>query len=605
MGKAARLSGTKAALRLTALVLALGVSAGQVRALDLQLVVPEGAPSGLAGALRAASTLVQAVDEGDTGRDTILSAARADYARLTGVLYARGHFGSVVRILLDGREAADISALALPAQVRRVEVRVDPGPIFRFARLEVAPLAPGTALPEAARSGEPAGVPAMRAAVRAGVDGWRDAGHPTAQAGRQQITADHRANTVDARFAIEPGPPARFGRMALRGNEVTREGRIREIAGFPEGVRFTPAELDRVAARLRRSGAFSAVSIREGAEVNPDGTLDIEVVLSEAPLRRFGAGAELTTDRGLALSGFWMHRNLFGGANRLRLDGRIDGIGGSLNGIDGRLGLRFTRPGTFGPDNDLSLGAEVRREERPGYRANVLELDASLTRIFSERLTGSVGVTYWALGVQDGFGNRSFRILSVPATLTWDGRDERLDPTSGLYAAITAMPFASLGGGWGGARTTADLRAYQAFGDEARVVLAGRLQLGALAGPATARMPPNLLFYSGGGGTVRGQRFESLGVTTGGTFTGGRSFLGLSGEARVKLGGNWGVAGFVDAGHVGRTALPGTDGNWHAGAGIGLRYDLGIGPLRVDVAVPVGGGGGRGVFFYLGIGQAF
>jgi translocation and assembly module TamA len=52
--------------------------------------------------------------------------------------------------------------------------------------------------------------------------------------------------------------------------------------------------------------------------------------------------------------------------------------------------------------------------------------------------------------------------------------------------------------------------------------------------------------------------------------------------------------------------LPLTDGDWHAGAGIGVRYQTGLGPLRLDVATPVtGAGAGQSVNIYIGIGQAF
>ena len=44
---------------------------------------------------------------------------------------------------------------------------------------------------------------------------------------------------------------------------------------------------------------------------------------------------------------------------------------------------------------------------------------------------------------------------------------------------------------------------------------------------------------------------------------------------------------------------------WHSGAGIGVRYDTPIGPLRFDVAGPAGGDTGEGVQLYLGLGQAF
>ncbi|MGR3586596.1 MAG: BamA/TamA family outer membrane protein, partial [Pseudooceanicola nanhaiensis] len=83
---------------------------------------------------------------------------------------------------------------------------------------------------------------------------------------------------------------------------------------------------------------------------------------------------------------------------------------------------------------------------------------------------------------------------------------------------------------------------------------------------------------------------------------GGRSFLGLSGEIRAKVTDSIGVVGFVDYGYV----SPGPDfsgGDDHAGAGIGGRYYTPIGPVRFDIAVPISGESGYGI--YVGIGQAF
>jgi outer membrane translocation and assembly module TamA len=102
--------------------------------------------------------------------------------------------------------------------------------------------------------------------------------------------------------------------------------RIVEIAGLPEGVTYSPAVLDRVTERLRDTGVFSAVALGE-QPLGPGDTMDIVATLTESPPRRFGFGAELSTDEGARVSAFWLHRNLFGGAERLRIEGEIRGIG--------------------------------------------------------------------------------------------------------------------------------------------------------------------------------------------------------------------------------------------------------------------------------------
>jgi len=57
---------------------------------------------------------------------------------------------------------------------------------------------------------------------------------------------------------------------------------------------------------------------------------------------------------------------------------------------------------------------------------------------------------------------------------------------------------------------------------------------------------------------------------------------------------------------VDTSSFIGSGAEYHSGAGLGVRYDLGgFGPLRLDLAVPVQGDTGNGLQFYIGIGQAF
>ena len=64
--------------------------------------------------------------------------------------------------------------------------------------------------------------------------------------------------------------------------------------------------------------------------------------------------------------------------------------------------------------------------------------------------------------------------------------------------------------------------------------------------------------------------------------------------------------GFADWGYIGAEAFPDFTGESHAGAGIGVRYKTGIGPIRLDVATPIAGASdGSSLYIYVGIGQAF
>ena len=83
------------------------------------------------------------------------------------------------------------------------------------------------------------------------------------------------------------------------------------------------------------------------------------------------------------------------------------------------------------------------------------------------------------------------------------------------------------------------------------------------------------------------------------------SLVNLSAEIRAQVRANIGVVAFADAGQVWADSGFTGDSGWQAGAGLGIRYRTPIGPLRFDVAGPVGGDTGNRVQLYLGLGQAF
>jgi translocation and assembly module TamA len=139
------------------------------------------------------------------------------------------------------------------------------------------------------------------------------------------------------------------------------------------------------------------------------------------------------------------------------------------------------------------------------------------------------------------------------------------------------------------------------------VILAGRVKVGSVVGADIADLPPNQLFLAGGGGSIRGYSYRGVGVETStGDVIGGRSLVETSGEVRARVTDSIGVVGFVDAGYVGEQSYPDFSEEMRVGAGLGLRYLTGLGPIRLDVALPLNRRSGDPSYaFYVGIGQAF
>lgn len=571
---------------------------------DVQLNVA-AADDDLRSVLSAASLTISLERDGADAPQDYVAAARADYRRLLTGLYSEGYYGGTISILVDGIEASRIDPLVPRASVQTVTLNVTPGPQFTFGRTDIAPLARGTALPDAFSTGQTARSDVVGDAAQSAVGAWRNEGRPLARATDQSITARHPDRALDVAVTIEPGPELTFGTIAVEGNTDVRTERVLAIAGIPQGT-FDPAMLERAETNLRRTGTFTSATVIEGDA--PDGsTLPITLSVVEQTPRRIGFGAEFSSVSGLTLSSYWLHRNLLGGAERLRIDGEITGLSGGTGGIDYSLGVAFLRPATFRQDTDFFANAVIEQLDEPAF----FQRDASIEAGILRRIHGDVELEYglgYATGeISDDLGDRTYSLLYLPLEGTIDRRDDAFDATSGYYANLAITPFAGLNGTDSGTRIFGDGRVYRSFGADDRVTLAFRGQIGSIIGADAGSVPASYLFFSGGGGTVRGQPYQSLAVDLGGgTEIGGTSFFGAQLEARVGVTDSIGVVGFYDTGFVGADEVPFENGAWHSGAGIGLRYDTGIGPIRLDVATPTtGDSAGERIEVYIGIGQAF
>lgn len=578
--------------------------------IDLNFTV-EGDDGTLAKLIRNSSLLANAQDEGRVTGQDLLAAARGDYARILGTLYDDGYYAVVINITLDGVEAAQVAPLDAPRVVRKVEVHVQPGPRYHYSRAEIAPVAPGSEIPSDYKKGEVARTGDIKRAANAGVTGWRDVGYAKARVANSEIVADSNNNTIDSQISLDPGPQLRFGKLTIRGEERMEPRRLRKIAGFPEGQRFDPEKVEDVRKRLRRSGVFSAITLSESDYVNPDNTLDMDLLVIEQKPRRIGGGFEYSNSDGLAVTGYWMHRNLLRGGERLRFDVGVSDIGSGTSGQDMTVGVRLDRPATLNPDTTGYVLATAERLREEDYDQDSATVGLGFTYIPNDRLTADVGLQYRALNVTDDNGDTRFRLLALPVSVTWDRRDEPTDAKRGFWVYGSVLPFYGLEESTGdGAQIIAEGRGYYSFGEDDKFTLAGRARIGTVVGPDIDEVPRDYLFYSGGGGTVRGQPFESLGVREipgpdGAVKTGGMSIVTLTAEARIAVREKIGIAVFADAGRVWSEGGWQGDNDWQGGAGAGIRYKTPIGPLRFDVAGPVGGDTGRGMQVYLGLGQAF
>ena len=582
-----------------------------------QVEIVTGSEGALDAAIRGASTLLADQDTPASGRAGLIAKARGDYQRIMGALYGEGHYAGAISIRIGGIEAARLAADAdLPDPVA-IRIVVDPGPVFRLGELRIANRAPPADDPgdlvEAPEeigfvAGEIARSRLVAQAEERLLEAWRQQGHAKAEISHREVIADHSTNTVDVVLTVSPGRRAVMADVAVTGTQHMDPQFVGRQSGLLPRAEYDPDDIERAQERLSRLEVFRALRLGAAESVGSDGSLPYTIFVEELPLHRFGVGATYSTIDGVGADGFWLHRNLFGQAERLRLDARIAGIGYPVDTaeFDYAFGGTLTKPGVFTPDTDLLAAIAAERTVLMPYTETSVSGRVGFSHLLSDEMSIEGAASYEHATFDDDFGTRQFSTAGGFGGLTFDTRDSATDATEGFFATVTAEPFYEFTYGNPGLRATAEGRAYFGFAEDDMFVLAGRFKAGVLVGPELGEIPPDRLFFAGGGGSVRGYAYRSIGVEgPGGIVTGGRYLLEASVEARARFSKDWGVVAFVDGGYVAADTFPGID-DLRLGAGVGLRYHTGFGPLRVDVAFPLNKRSGDPDYaLYVGIGQAF
>ncbi len=591
-------------------VLALGQTSRGAEIVPYDVTIPPSGDATVDGLVRQTASLLELREKARVGPFALVLRAREDVGRIQAVLNSQGYYGGKVAITVAGRplDDPDLPDLldALPAGQRAtVAVALSLGPVFPLGRVTVNGGPPPPAL------GLSPGAPARAADVLSAqtrlLTALQAAGHALARVSDPVATLEAGALNVD--FPVQPGPVVVIGAVSIAGLERVDEAYARTRLGLRPGERFDPLRIARARQDLLAAGTFASVVVEPGTATDPDGTLPVRVRVQERPLRVVNLGAAFSTDQGGSASFSWTHRNLFGGAEQLALSAAVTGLGGSANVQPGyALGAALTVPDWLQRDQKLSVSLNAFREFLRAYDRTGATLAATVTRPLWPRWTASLGLSMTQEQVVQESVTRDYSLAQLTAGLKYDSANDLLDPTSGLRASLTLTPTASFGG-IGQANfviAQAAVSAYLDLSGNGRTVLAGRALAGAILGAGPFDVPPDQRFYGGGSGTIRGFRYQAVGPQfPSGRPQGGTSVDAASIEIRQRFLESWGAVAFVDAGQVSEDGVPFT-GPIRVGAGAGVRYYTAIGPVRLDVAVPLNRRRKDDAFeLYIGLGHAF
>lgn len=533
--------------------------------------------------------------------------AEQDIPRFEAVFQSQAYYGAEIRYTLDS--TANPAAVVFQAQL---------GTQYHFGTVQVLPVAgqevPAELLPTPGELGVLPNAPALADAIAAG-DGTalallRERGYPAPKVAKRDVVVRHAQRTVDVTYHLDAGTRARFGPLREEGLVRVKPIVIESLVPWEVGAVYDQRPLTTLRNRLYDTGLFSTVAVQPEVEgMAADGTVPIVVTVTERPSRTIAVGVEYKTDEGPGTHFSWEQRNVHGLGRKLSLGATL---AMQLRDVHAEYRIdRFRRL-----NQGLTISGEIAQEDRDAYKGERIQALAMVDRKVSPQLTLGAGAGLRISQVEQNNITDAHQLIFFPMELRLDHSDDLLNPTKGYRLRTRLEPYFGLSG-----QPPVFLKADAEFSHYLRLgsfetadgetldnwVLATRLHVASILGAARDDIPADIRLYGGGGGSIRGYAFQSVGpLDADDDPLGGRGLGELSVEIRKRLTKNFGIVGFIDGGSVLESSMPKLADPVQWGAGAGLRYFTPLGPLRFDVAVPLNPRDvDAGFQIYLSIGQAF
>lgn len=346
------------------------------------------------------------------------------------------------------------------------------------------------------------------------------------------------------------------------------------------GERYDPTEMRQVYRTLIQTGLY------ENLEMTPrpsgDGEITIDVKVEEAGFRQLGLYGGFGSFDGYILGTGYTNRNLFGTGRSLRSDLEVNGRGvqGELNYLD-RWFL----------DSEWQFGVKVftGTRELEGYSKWELGASASLSYATSEHTSISFYGSFTHVSLTDErfvdveIGPGDYQVQEFGTVFTWDHRND-LEPTGHGYLFEVSLDYATafLVGDVSMLKSEMRLAHYWKMPWDTELRLGARAGIMHPLGDSKV-IPVDLRFFSGGSQTIRSFPERELGPQDSRRNPiGGQFYTMFNAEYSIPIQDAFSLAVFFDAGNLLPEAGDYGFSRMHYAGGLGLRYELPIGPLRVD-----------------------
>ncbi len=410
-------------------------------------------------------------------------------------------------------------------------------------------------------------------------------GHPDVQVKlTPEVTnsADGTA-TVKVLAQVTPGPEVRLGQVRFTGNNYTRDATLRRLVQDKPGDLLNPIRFDNSQARISQLGVFRNVALRYDP---PDATTrDVIYELTEGRRQEINLLAGYGSYEQFRSGVEWRHYNLFGRAHTSNLK-----LVQSMKSSEGDY--TYTVPELFGSTTDGSVRLfGLRRVELSFVRE---EYGANLSLLWPLRRLGvslTTGFTFKHLRnsanelATSATDQNQADLAIVSLGVMRERRDNPLRPRKGYNVHLQVESANKVLGGEVIYQQMVLGASYHTRWGEGRWIHTGLSHglVTTLGAPDDSTLPISVLFYPGGDGSIRGYRKGGAAPRgADGLFTGAKTYTQFNLELEQALTTKWSVVVFGDAlGTAVRLAgYPYTEKLYSAG--LGLRYQTIIGPVRVE-----------------------
>ena len=389
--------------------------------------------------------------------------------------------------------------------------------------------------------------------------------------------ADAEGN-VPVSILVNAGPTYRVSGIDVSGLSRLKPSWIQNRLKTLQDAAFDPEKLAAKQQEMLSSGLFETLNVTPLEQ--PDHTIKLRIEAAEAKARELGFSLGYGNYEGFLGGVRVSDRNTFG----LALPGSVE-LAFSQRAI--ALEASLSDPWLFETRTELITRLFLRNRIELGYEKREAGLRGQLSRKLTPHLqVAAFGVIRTveisnAELLEADLGDAAYQIGTAGLSATYDRRNSVLNPTSGWIAALNADTN-TLDNGHTFARTTGRLSWHYPLPGKIRFAASARV--GLLS--QKSAVPIDERFFLGGSTTVRSFQQRELGLEPGKPApTGGSAYSLVNLEADFPLWNKVRGTLFFDSGSLSPDGLTVPTSNFRSAVGLGLRYALPVGPIRLDVGI--------------------